>query len=64
MKQINVSRDLIWKGVALALILLPRVLPKATFDAKVLLTNEASKKLFERAGYIYVGNELYRSVPS
>jgi len=48
---------------AAALTLVRRLLPTATFHAKVLGDNEKSKRLFEKSGYLYVGDELYRSVP-
>lgn len=48
---------------AAALTLIRELLPTATFHAKVLGENEKSKRLFEKSGYLYVGDELYRSVP-
>jgi RimJ/RimL family protein N-acetyltransferase len=61
---IAIDPDKQGQGIGLAVLsLLRRLAPGASLDAIVLPQNEASIRLFRRAGYVYVANDLYRSVP-
>jgi len=52
------------QGIGLAVLsLLRRLVAGALLDAIVLPQNKASIRLFQRAGYVYVTDNLYRSVP-
>lgn len=53
------------KGIGVAALAFARkTMPAAIFNARVLPANAASARLFERAGYRYVGDEIYQSAPS
>ena len=52
------------RGVATAtLALIRRFLPGAVFDAEILPSNAASLRLFGGAGYVPVGDGVFRSAP-
>ena len=52
------------RGVATAALgLIRRLMPGAMFDAEILPSNAASLRLFGGAGYVPVGDGVFRSAP-